>query len=161
MIIIFYVVASSSPVLSTSNTLESIKDYARSLLKLLPEHTVVSPETQESDLHSLSSDKLGSPSSSRSGDSGQEENNVAMMNGNGNCHETVMRHQTGKQATKKARTIRVDDLRWTELENEKVAEGGLTGCREAVEILTRNPKKGTYDRGNLTQRGLTVNVSVL
>ncbi len=29
-----------------------------------------------------------------------------------------------------------------EEEREKETEGGLSGCREAVEILTRNPKKG-------------------
>ncbi|KDQ52969.1 hypothetical protein JAAARDRAFT_197762 [Jaapia argillacea MUCL 33604] len=32
-----------------------------------------------------------------------------------------------------------------ELEREREDEGGLTGCREAVEILTRNPKKVSYD----------------
>ncbi|KAG6894016.1 hypothetical protein C0992_007835, partial [Termitomyces sp. T32_za158] len=33
-----------------------------------------------------------------------------------------------------------------ELEREmERAEGGLSGCREAVEILTRNPKKASYD----------------
>jgi RAB6A-GEF complex partner protein 2 len=31
-----------------------------------------------------------------------------------------------------------------ERELEREVEGGLTGCREAVEILTRNPKKGLY-----------------
>jgi hypothetical protein len=39
------------------------------------------------------------------------------------------------------RQDRPDDVRWTDLEKE--AEGMLAGCREAVEILTRNPKKGT------------------
>ena len=36
---------------------------------------------------------------------------------------------------------RPTELRRTESEREKEDEGGLTGCREAVEILTRNPKK--------------------
>lgn len=31
-----------------------------------------------------------------------------------------------------------------ERELEREVEGALTGCREAVEILTRNPKKGMY-----------------
>ena len=31
-----------------------------------------------------------------------------------------------------------------ERELEREVEGGLTGCREAVEILTRNPKKGLH-----------------
>ena len=37
-----------------------------------------------------------------------------------------------------------DELRRVESERERVDEGGLTGCREAVEILTRNPKKGSF-----------------
>jgi len=36
------------------------------------------------------------------------------------------------------RVMQLEELRKKETE----AEGGLTGCREAVEILTRNPKKG-------------------
>jgi hypothetical protein len=36
-----------------------------------------------------------------------------------------------------------DPLRAFEREKEG-GEGELTGCREAVEILTRNPKKGTF-----------------
>lgn len=46
----------------------------------------------------------------------------------------------------------VDNVRLGELEEERARErqkeredeGGLTGCREAVEILTRIPKKGTW-----------------
>jgi len=37
-----------------------------------------------------------------------------------------------------------EELRKVESERERVDEGGLTGCREAVEILTRNPKKGSF-----------------
>jgi len=37
-----------------------------------------------------------------------------------------------------------EELRKVESERERVDEGGLTGCREAVEILTRNPKKGLF-----------------
>lgn len=36
------------------------------------------------------------------------------------------------------RVMQLEEMRKKETE----AEGGLTGCREAVEILTRNPKKG-------------------
>ena len=146
----FSFVASSSPTLSTSNTFESIKDYAHSLLKLLPEHG----ETQDSGLHSLYPDKPGPPISSRSGDSDQEANDVSMMNGNANPHEMGKKCQNGKRVPKRSRSRRAEDLRWTELEREKVAEGGLTGCREAVEILTRNPKKSKCGRG-LTRQGLT------
>jgi hypothetical protein len=35
-----------------------------------------------------------------------------------------------------------EEGRRLEREREKEEEGALTGCREAVEILTRNPKKG-------------------
>lgn len=36
----------------------------------------------------------------------------------------------------------IEEVRRREKEREREDEGGLTGCREAVEILTRNPKKG-------------------
>jgi hypothetical protein len=36
------------------------------------------------------------------------------------------------------RVMQLEEMRKKETE----AEGGLTGCREAVEILTRNHKKG-------------------
>ncbi|RDB27414.1 hypothetical protein Hypma_004304 [Hypsizygus marmoreus] len=38
-----------------------------------------------------------------------------------------------------------EESRRLEREMERSEEGGLTGCREAVEILTRNPKKASYD----------------
>ncbi|TFK71687.1 Rgp1-domain-containing protein [Pluteus cervinus] len=38
-----------------------------------------------------------------------------------------------------------EEGRKREREREREEEGGLTGCREAVEILTRNPKKASYD----------------
>lgn len=47
-----------------------------------------------------------------------------------------------------------DPLRLFEKEHEAEKEGGeLTGCREAVEILTRNPKKVSYD---VTKDGVKV-----
>ncbi|KAG2128752.1 Rgp1-domain-containing protein [Suillus bovinus] len=51
-----------------------------------------------------------------------------------------------------------DPLRAFERERERELEGGegeLTGCREAVEILTRNPKKVSYD---VTKDGVKVAV---
>ncbi|KAG5644125.1 hypothetical protein DXG03_009072 [Asterophora parasitica] len=38
-----------------------------------------------------------------------------------------------------------EDGRRLEREMERAEEGGMSGCREAVEILTRNPKKASYD----------------
>jgi hypothetical protein len=87
---------SGKAISSASNTLESIKDYARSLLASLP-------------------DSKNNPPSSVVHD-------VNKPNGHG-----VELSRSVKRA---------------EEEREKNTEGGLSGCREAVEILTRNPKKG-------------------
>ncbi|GLB36773.1 putative rgp1-domain-containing protein [Lyophyllum shimeji] len=38
-----------------------------------------------------------------------------------------------------------EDGKRLEREMERAEEGGMSGCREAVEILTRNPKKASYD----------------
>lgn len=38
----------------------------------------------------------------------------------------------------------MEEVRRREREREREEEGGLTGCREAVEVLTRNPKKGVF-----------------
>ena len=40
-----------------------------------------------------------------------------------------------------------EEGRRLEREREREEEGALTGCREAVEILTRNPKKGGCSLG--------------
>jgi hypothetical protein len=92
----------SPPVASFSNNLESIKDYARSLLRSLPEKASLS---------------VGPPR-----------------------HDDETNHTQGKKQNGPTHQDRLDDIRCTDLEKE--AEGGLAGCREAVEILTRNPKKG-------------------
>ncbi|KAH9487327.1 RAB6A-GEF complex partner protein 2 [Psilocybe cubensis] len=99
--------ASSTPSSSAStNTRESIQEYARSLLASLPE-----PVPQEDG---------GSSWSSTDG----------VLDG---------------QGEKMINTRRAEELRRTESERERVEEVNLTGCREAVEILTRNPKKASYD----------------
>jgi len=79
-----------------SNTLESIKEYARSLLLSFPDNKNNPPLSVMYD--------------------------VDKPNGHG-----VELSRSVKRA---------------EEEREKNTEGGLSGCREAVEILTRNPKKG-------------------
>ncbi|CAA7266333.1 unnamed protein product [Cyclocybe aegerita] len=113
--------SSSSPSLSSSNTLESIRDYARSLLASLAD----SSEGQ-------SKSDPESPSSPLTND-GAEANGRRNGNTNGNGN------------AKRRSILRPEEMRRTESEREKEAEGGLTGCREAVEILTRNPKKASYD----------------
>ncbi|KAF9552700.1 Rgp1-domain-containing protein [Agrocybe pediades] len=101
----------SSNNLST-NTLESIQEYARSLLASLPEP--VPSQNQLESPSSSSSSSAPSPSSATNSDS------------NGRHHKA-------------------DELRRTENERERVEEVIQIGCREAVEILTRNPKKASYD----------------
>jgi len=103
-VLIFWIV--SSPIATSSNNLESIRDYARSLLNSLPDKTSLSNEPRQSTM------------------------------GNGSHVHAGKQNGTAKTTPHD----RVDDVRWTDLEKE--AEGGLAGCREAVEILTRNPKKG-------------------
>ncbi|KAJ3483506.1 hypothetical protein NLJ89_g12057 [Agrocybe chaxingu] len=113
--------SSSSSSIPSSNTLESIRDYARSLLASLPD---AREEQSKSDPDSPSS-PLANDGAKANG-----ENN-GNTNGNGNA--------------KRRSILRPEEMRRTESEREKEAEGGLTGCREAVEILTRNPKKASYD----------------
>jgi hypothetical protein len=47
-----------------------------------------------------------------------------------------------------------EEGRRLEREREREEEGSLTGCREAVEILTRNPKKGEVFAGPLNMTDL-------
>lgn len=119
--LLFYLFPAPSLLSSTTNTLESIQDYAQSLLASLPD-----PVSEEED--GTSADIESSPSS----------NDDSYHNGN--------RHQHGSNGAQthngKQRNIRRDELRRKESERERVEEVSLTGCREAVEILTRNPKKG-------------------
>lgn len=51
--------------------------------------------------------------------------------------------QQGKNGSPWTGSCQAEDGKRLEREMERAEEGGLTGCREAVEILTRNPKKGT------------------
>jgi len=98
--------ASSLP---TSNTLGSIREYARSLLNSIPDD---------------GSPKIGSTTT----------------NGNG----SVVHNGHAETPRRRLTAHRPEDVCRIESEREKESEGGLTGCREAVEILTRNPKKGTW-----------------
>lgn len=109
--------ASTPSSFTSTNTRESIQEYARSLLASLPD-----PVPQENG--------DSSPSSTESGPSF----------GTGNSEDGG----TDGQAGKRINLRRAEELRRTESERERVEEVNLTGCREAVEILTRNPKKGIY-----------------
>ncbi|PPQ84542.1 hypothetical protein CVT25_007612 [Psilocybe cyanescens] len=101
----------------STNTRESIQEYARSLLASLPD-----PVPQE--------DGDSSPSSADGPSIGTGGNEDGVGDG-----------QNGKRRNMR----RAEELRRTESERERVEEVNLTGCREAVEILTRNPKKASYD----------------
>lgn len=90
---------------TASNTIESIKEYARSLLVTFPDSKKVDEEERiyVNGFHGVEEGSFGN---------GME----------------VPRSATDQMA------------------KEKEAEGGLSGCREAVEILTRNPKKGNVSQ---------------
>ncbi|KAF8972454.1 Rgp1-domain-containing protein [Flammula alnicola] len=124
----------SSPALPSANTLESIRDYARSLLASFPDPVQNEGETQSSE----GGDSLLSPPEGSSNGKGEAQNGAG-HNGVGNG--SVADHANGKQRY----SLKAEELLRLESEREKVEEGGLTGCREAVEILTRNPKKASYD----------------
>ena len=109
----------SSPVPS-SDGLDSIKEYAHSLLKSLPE---LGTDGQE----------LPSPSD-------EPENSNSQRHGKGILPTRNGRGSHDPEENEPENRDLFDDVRWTDVEKE--ASGGLVGCREAVEILTRNPKKG-------------------
>ncbi|KAF8907707.1 Rgp1-domain-containing protein [Gymnopilus junonius] len=106
---------------ASTNTIESIRDYARSLLASLPD-----PEPDEEDKGKDETSTLASGSSSSSAGA--------------NARDSV-KDKSGITA----HLGRTAELRRIESERERAEEGGLSGCREAVEILTRNPKKASYD----------------
>jgi len=56
---------------------------------------------------------------------------------------------------------KADELRRTENERERVEEGIQIGCREAVEILTRNPKKGTLNMYEYYKSRMDIDVHLL
>lgn len=116
--------ASSTPGIEPANTLDSIRDYARALLASLP------PENGDAN-----SDRGLSTPTVASNEDGTKRNGTGPLaeNGNGAVHVDA--------DVEPLHLNRPGALRRAESEKEKEDEGGLTGCREAVEILTRNPKK--------------------
>ncbi|KIM39016.1 hypothetical protein M413DRAFT_447380 [Hebeloma cylindrosporum] len=120
---------SASPSLSSVDTLESIREYAQALLASLPP-----PVPKSSDTGSGPS----SPLSPADSESPLSLSPAAGIPQNG-AHKDIAGN--GKQRALHP----LEELRRVESERERVDEGGLTGCREAVEILTRNPKKASYD----------------
>lgn len=123
--------------------MDSIRDYARSLLASLPEPIRDDDEVQRSSgKGKMTASPLEGSSSSACDES--MKNGVAghgsgkIPNGNGAAimgnGDASHQHLNG-----------AEELKRIENDREKVDEGGLTGCREAVEILTRNPKKCKTD----------------
>jgi len=110
-------VTSPNPSLSTDDTIETLRSYAASLVATLPKAKGKS-RADTMDVHSLSC----SVPSSDDTDSPSAAGNV-------------------KNGEYKASAER-EELWRIERDREPADEGGLTGCREAVELLTRNPKKG-------------------
>ncbi|KDR68796.1 hypothetical protein GALMADRAFT_231119 [Galerina marginata CBS 339.88] len=122
--------ASTSPSFPSTNTLESIQEYARSLLASLPDPLPEDDAVQDG------------PSSSE-----DAETSASSAEGPSNGHGTIKAKNGAEVQNGKRSAVhhRAAELRRTESERERVEEGSLAGCREAVEILTRNPKKASYD----------------
>jgi len=135
-----FVIASSSSSLPSANTLESIREYAQTLLASLPPPVPKSNDKTGSGPSSPSPLSPVSPESesplSLSSAVGDPLNGTLVM-------PTVVHKEVAGNG--KQRAIHLpEELRKVESERERVDEGGLTGCRESVEILTRNPKKGSF-----------------
>ncbi|KAF9475530.1 Rgp1-domain-containing protein [Pholiota conissans] len=130
--------SSSSPSISSEDTLESIRNYARSLLASLPDPVSDVEVTNSKGKKVLSplEDKSSEPVNTKNGF--EKDSSDKHQNGNGTAGIS-----NGVASSHHLRGV--DELKRTESDTEKVDEGGLTGCREAVEILTRNPKKCSYD----------------
>ncbi|KAF9527145.1 Rgp1-domain-containing protein [Crepidotus variabilis] len=120
-----------SSTLGSSGTLESIRDYARSLLESFPESTFHNRGSISSP--TLDPDFISHPGTNGTANGHLPNDHSKQMNG------------TLIPPPKRMMSTRSEELRRIEMEREREAEGGLTGCREAVEILTRNPKKASYD----------------
>ncbi|TFK38749.1 Rgp1-domain-containing protein [Crucibulum laeve] len=103
-------------------TYDEVKEYAQQLLASLPD-----PEA--------TGVRIKLPAESVA--SSVHENGNTNGNGNGNGNASNSEEAEWRRAAQEARR--------KEKEREREEEGGLTGCREAVEILTRNPKKASYD----------------
>ncbi|KAF8816608.1 Rgp1-domain-containing protein [Phlegmacium glaucopus] len=111
-------VTSPKPSLLTDDTLESLRSYAASLVATLPK----AKDNSRADTplsHVQTSDDTDSPSANRTG---------------GNA-----RNGKYKASAEPEKLWRI------ERDREPADAGGLTGCREAVELLTRNPRKVSYD----------------
>ncbi|KAF8168504.1 Rgp1-domain-containing protein [Crassisporium funariophilum] len=114
---------SPSPLsLFPENTLESLRSYASSLLATLPNQTNGKGKRR--------ADEELPPSPPDSSEKAVPPRNA---NGNAKQKERLDGNTETEEAWKKER------------EREREDEGGLTGCREAVEIMTRIPKKASYD----------------
>ncbi|KJA20825.1 hypothetical protein HYPSUDRAFT_68151 [Hypholoma sublateritium FD-334 SS-4] len=121
--------SSSSGGIAPANTLDSIREYARSLLASLP------ADNGDTSDKGLSTSTFSVISSKKDGTK-MNSTGPPVENGNGAIYDADV---------EPFHLNRPADLRRAESEKEKEDEGGLTGCREAVEILTRNPKKCSYD----------------
>jgi len=93
---------------------------------------------------SKSNDKSGSEPSPATPESPLSFSPAVENPPNGTHATTTVLHEKVTENEKQRAMHPSDELRRVESEREKVDEGGLTGCREAVEILTRNPKKGSF-----------------
>lgn len=109
----FYSVASPILSSSTDDTLESLRSYAASLLATLPQDK---SRADTSNVCLQSPDGIDNPGANGAGGN--------VLNG---------KHKASSER---------EELWRIERDREPVDEGGLTGCREAVELLTRNPRKG-------------------
>lgn len=98
---------------STDDTLESLRSYAASLAATLPGKSRADNADVNSSIQNCDTENRDSPGAGCS-------------------------VRDGKQKTSAER----EEIWRIEREREAADEGGLTGCREAVELLTRNQKKG-------------------
>jgi hypothetical protein len=124
--------------------LDSIRDYARSLLASLPEPIRDDDEIKRSSGKAKMTAVPLEGSSSGARDESMKNGAAShdsgkMLNGNGAA-------TMGDGDASRWHLNGAEELKRMENDREKVDEGGLTGCREAVEILTRNPKKCKTDQ---------------
>ncbi|KAF8642873.1 hypothetical protein AX16_009379 [Volvariella volvacea WC 439] len=133
--------ANGTPSRANMGTFEDLQDYAQRLLDAFPEPGASGVRIK------LPAEAVPlSPSrSSMNGIGGGGHHGEGGPNGigNGGLNGVMKGGISPWDAYERERME--DDERRREREWEKEEEGGLTGCREAVEILTRNPKKASYD----------------
>lgn len=117
---------SAAPIPSVPvGTYEDLQGYARRLLSSFPEPSSASERSNRIKIKQRSISPL--------------PQQLPSQNGNGNVHDGDASRRPGSAKEEEGRRIE-RELEWED-------EGGLTGCREAVEILTRNPKKGKCGGG--------------